>query len=327
VSFALLFRRRATDLPAKLLILLRNCVATIPLSTDVHFQSECCSEVTDICCGSYYRLPSFQPFQLGAPMKKVRTHLLATAAVVALSGSAFAADMGLPMKAPPAPAPIPYATWQGWYIGGAIGAARLNTTATLTAAPTGDSLPGNCSGGAFDESALGSCSTGTTGFTAGVQVGYDWQSRYFVYGVLADWTWTGLKHTVAPTMRSSLPFFTAKVDWLATFRGRMGLAVDDTLVYFTGGLALGDLRSSIGNSPNAFSGNNFTNQLNKVQAGWVAGAGVEHKLNQNWSMFGEFLYYDFGHDSASGSASNGNSYSTEFTHEIFQGKLGVNYRF
>jgi outer membrane immunogenic protein len=260
-------------------------------------------------------------------MKKVRTHLLATAAVVALSGSAFAADMGLPMKAPP-PAPIPYAGWQGWYIGGAVGAARLNTTGTLTGgSESGDSLPGTCSGGAFDRTAIGSCSTGTTGFTAGVQVGYDWQTRYFVYGVVADWTWTGLKHTVRNTVASSLPFFRAQVDWLATFRGRMGLAVDDTLVYFTGGLALGQLRSSMGNGPNVFSSANFDNALNKVQAGWVAGAGVEHKLTQNWSVFGEFLYYDFGHKSNTVAATAGNTYTSEFTHEIFQGKVGLNYRF
>jgi outer membrane immunogenic protein len=70
------------------------------------------------------------------------------------------------------------------------------------------------------------------------------------------------------------------------------------------------------------------NGLSTVRAGWVAGAGVEHKLTQNWSVFGEFLYYDLGRASASGTSVNGaNTYTTEFTHEIFQGKLGLNYRF
>jgi outer membrane immunogenic protein len=267
-------------------------------------------------------------------MKNLRTYLLTTAAVAALSGSAFAADMGLPMKAPPAPAPIPYTGWQGWYLGGAIGAARLNTTAATT-----DNFAGGGSGsvwpcGDFSTNTLG-CSTGTTGFTAGVQAGYDWQSRYFVYGVVADWTWTGLKHSINRTAAngSSFAAFQAKVDWLATFRGRMGLAVDDTLVYFTGGLALAQLKSSasagfdvgLGGS----SGITWNNSLDKIQAGWVAGLGVEHKLSQNWSVFTEFLYYDLGRTTASGQGTHtgGDSYSTEFTHEIFQGKLGVNYRF
>jgi len=61
-------------------------------------------------------------------MQRLRTQLLATAAAAALTGTAFAADMGVPMKAP-APAPILYTGWQGWYLGGSIGAARLNMTA------------------------------------------------------------------------------------------------------------------------------------------------------------------------------------------------------
>jgi len=255
-------------------------------------------------------------------MKKLRTHLLTTAAVVAASGSAFAADMGPPVKAP-LPAPIPYAQFQGWYLGGAIGAARLNVSATQTFGSTG--ICGN--DGATGTS--DSCTTSATGFTAGVQAGYDWQSRYFVYGVVADWTWTGLKHTLTSTPASaptSITFIQAKVDWLATFRGRMGLAVDDTLVYFTGGLALAELKSSVGH-PNCDSVKFCLNGLSKVQAGWVAGLGVEHKLTQNWSVFSEFLYHDFGHASASTTSKSGLGYTHEFTHEIFQGKVGVNYRF
>jgi outer membrane immunogenic protein len=253
-------------------------------------------------------------------MMKVRTHLLTTAAIVALGGTAFAADMGMPMKAP-APAPIPYAGWQGFYIGGSIGAARLNTTAAQTTAPATEAV-GPCAAENADDT-IGSCSTGTTGFTAGVQAGYDWQSRYFVYGVVADWTWTNLKHSLTNTGSSCLPFFQAKVNWLASFRGRMGLAVDDTFVYMTGGLALGELKSNAGVT---FGGTAYNNALSTTKAGWVAGAGVEHKLTQNVSVFTEFLYYDLGRASASG-PNPGGGYTTEFTHEIFQGKLGLNYRF
>lgn len=145
--------------------------------------------------------------------------------------------------------------------------------------------------------------------------------------MVADWTWTGLKHTVTNNnVAISLPFFQAKVDWLASFRGRMGLAVDDTLVYLTGGLALGELKSSAGvllQCPDEC----HDDALNKTPVGWVAGAGVEHKLSQNWSIFGEFLYYDLGTATARSTSPSGNAFSTEFTHEIFQGKLGVNFRY
>jgi outer membrane immunogenic protein len=215
--------------------------------------------------------------------------------------------MGVPMKAP-APAPILYTGWQGWYLGGSIGAARLNMTANQTVGPAF----GPCSrdSGAAIDLTLSSCSTGATGFTAGVQAGYDWQSEDFVYCVVADWTWTNLKHTVTNSA-ISIPFLQAKFDWLATFRGRMGMASASgkTLVYLTGGLALGDA-------------------LNKTQVGWVVGTGIEHKLSQHWSVFGEFLYYDFAKATAQSTTPDGsNAFVYEFTHEIFQGKLGVNYRF
>jgi len=259
-------------------------------------------------------------------MKKLRTQLLAAAAIVALGGAAYAADMGVPMKAP-APVPIPYTGWQGWYFGGSIGAARLNVTANQTAATSSGLGPCSNAGG---DLTLFSCSTGATGFTAGIQAGYDWQSEDFVYGVVADWTWTGLKHTVTnPTGAISIPFLQAKVDWLATFRGRMGMASASgkTLVYLTGGLALGKLKSNAGETfqcPNEC----FNAALSKTQVGWVVGAGIEHKLNQNWSVFGEFLYYDFAKASAQATTPDGtNAFVYDFTHEIFQGKLGVNYRF
>jgi outer membrane immunogenic protein len=253
-------------------------------------------------------------------MKKVRTQLLATAAVMTLSGAAYAADMGVPMKAPP-PAPIPYTNWQGFYVGGLVGVGRLNESAVVS--NTAAAKAGNGSlCGAYGTDA---CSYSATGAVAGVEVGYDWQNRYFVYGVAADWTWTGLKRT--HTEASGATFFThqAKVDWLASFRGRMGLAVDDTLVYFTGGLALAELKSnaSVGDA----GGVTGSVGLNKTQVGWVAGLGVEHKFNQNWSIKAEYLYYDLGHASANSlnTEHTGVTYTTDFFHEIHVGRVGLVY--
>src|SRR5262249_55119666 len=138
----------------------------------------------------------------------------------------------------------------------------------------------------------GSCATSATGAVAGVEIGYDWQDRYFVYGVAADWTWTGLKHTQSRTSGATVWTHQAKVDWLASFRGRMGLAVDSTLVYFTGGLALGELKSNASVSGlDATVGAINWGSLSKTQVGWVAGLGVEHKFNQNWAVKAELLYY------------------------------------
>jgi outer membrane immunogenic protein len=255
-------------------------------------------------------------------MNSLRVTLLTTTAAVALSGTAYAADMAV--KAPIAP-PIPYLAFQGWYIGGNIGVARLDAQATQVWNSEGEGY-GNCT--VYDTAqSQGACVGGASGLTAGVQGGYDWQNRSFVYGVAADWSWSGLNHTTQNYAQSSLPFFRAKVDWLATFRTRMGLAVEDTLVYVTGGLALADIKSGAGEALDCPS-YCYNNSPNKVRAGWVAGFGAEHKFNQNLSFFTEFRYYDFGHVNATSSTPDGtNTYTTEFFHQIFEARTGVNWRF
>lgn len=37
-------------------------------------------------------------------------------------------------------------------------------------------------------------------------------------------------------------------------------------------------------------------------AGWTLGAGLEYALARNWSLKGEYLYYDLGHLSTAGSS-------------------------
>ena len=81
-----------------------------------------------------------------------------------------------------------------------------------------------------------------TNFLLGVQAGYDWQDRYFVYGVAADWTWTNMKSSTIGNSGSLS--WENKVNWLASFRGRAGLALDTNLLYVTGGVALADIRNN-----------------------------------------------------------------------------------
>jgi outer membrane immunogenic protein len=202
----------------------------------------------------------------------------------------------------------------------------MNSNCTLTGTNIDflSNLP--CGGGGPDGGGMGSQVQNNTGVAAGVQVGYDWQSRSFVYGVVGDWTWTGTKQSQTGNFAETIPFLNTKVEWLASFRGRMGLAFEDTLVYFTGGVALGQIKDSAGLTGTCCG--NWTASIDQVRAGWVAGAGVEHRFTPNWSVVGEFLYYDLGHASATGTSPDGDiAYSTQFAHEIFVGRVGLNYRF
>jgi outer membrane immunogenic protein len=261
---------------------------------------------------------------MGVLMKKLRTQLLATAAVMTLSGAAYAADMGVPMKAPP-PAPIPYTNWQGFYIGGLLGVGRSNQQVNSYGGTTTTKTGSIC--GSYGAQ---SCTNDSTAFIGGVEVGYDWQSRYFVYGVAADWTWAGFKRDRTNASGASIWTHQSKIQWLASFRGRMGLAVDDTLVYFTGGLALGQVKVS-GQFADSSAVEAGPLNINKTQVGWVAGLGVEHKFNQNWSLKAEYLYYDLGKTSGNwqinaGGSDPGTTYTTDVNTQIHVGRVGLVYR-
>ena len=162
-------------------------------------------------------------------MKFRKNQLLATTCAFTLSGTL----VGVANAGPPTPPPM--TMWTGAYVGGNIGIARLNASATATNG-YGEGY-GPCTG----YYGIGSCTTSATGVAVGPEAGYDWQSGYFVYGVVGDWTYTGLKHTVAgaPFHTTNPASFTAQVDWLASFRGRAGMALDNTLLYLTGGVAFG----------------------------------------------------------------------------------------
>jgi outer membrane immunogenic protein len=71
--------------------------------------------------------------------------------------------------------------------------------------------------------------------------------------------------------------------WLSTFRGRLGYARDNWLLYATAGGALADVTSSIVAPAGTISDRQW-------HWGWSAGGGVEFKLNQGWSAKVEYLY-------------------------------------
>ena len=243
-------------------------------------------------------------------MTKWKQTLLATASGVVLAGSAYAAD--LPMKAAP-PAFVPAANWTGGYIGAHIGVGSYENTCAASAAGGSDY---SCSTEYYhsdhgrDINVLG-----------GIQAGYDWQyGRSFVFGVVGDWTWTNLKTNVF-NMSGSVSY-ESKVNWLASFRGRAGLALDDTLVYVTGGLGVGNFKENTG-----VGSAGEMPSFSKTLAGWVAGVGVEHKISRNWSVQFEYLRYDFGMNSVTYTdTSNTYTYHHNFTHVVDVGRIALNYR-
>jgi outer membrane immunogenic protein len=232
--------------------------------------------------------------------------LLIVAAIVGLgAGSASAADLPARpyTKAPPVVVPVAY-NWTGWYVGGNAGFAWTKSTDTLTSAnPAGN---GFVTGGEIATS----LPLDPKGFIGGGQFGYNWQSSsMWVVGFETDIQWAKLNTTAAmpgPNDFTRIVTANEKLDWFGTVRGRIGVTpTDRVLLYVTGGLAYGhaSLTTALtrpGSPPPAppdgcggFN-NCQSGSVTDTKIGWTVGGGLEWALVNNWSLKGEYLYYDLG---------------------------------
>jgi outer membrane immunogenic protein len=259
---------------------------------------------------------------------------------VLLASPAMAAD--LPVKAPPAPAPLPVAIsdWTGFYIGlnagGAWASADPNTSASCVPALGFPMAYLPC----IDVPLVGAAGTGSlssSNFIGGGQVGYNWQSNNTVLGVELDFDSFHIRasrqgsHLYSGLGSGFTVTNSVSTDWLFTARGRLGWAFNTLLAYATGGLALTNLGTSNTFTDPAIN-QSWTTSTTKV--GWTVGGGLEWALNRNWSVKAEYLYVKFASVNASGflvsatpppGYANAISTSTDLTAHI--ARAGVNYKF
>lgn len=196
------------------------------------------------------------------------------AAAVAASGAAAAAD--LPRSPAPyyAPAQSGLYNWGGAYAGLNLG---------------------------YEWGKVTNSAVEPSGVAGGGQIGYNWQSGQFVFGVETDVQFSGADDTFAPFKFSN--------PWFGTLRGRAGAAFNNVLLYGTLGLAYGSLKGEI-------PGLDET----RTEVGWAGGIGAEYGFNPNWSARVEYLYMDL--------ASRGFSITgTDNGLHVSMLRLGINYHF
>jgi outer membrane immunogenic protein len=150
------------------------------------------------------------------------------------------------------------------------------------------------------------------GFVGGGQLGYNWQTGAFVFGVEGDIQYTSLKSTAdlggGVTATGKIPAF-------ATARGRIGYAFDRWMVFGTGGFAYTKTDLSLTNGIATVSDS-------KWSSGYALGGGVEWALWDRWSVKAEYLYVHSGNvELTLGGVSGGGSYN------INVARAGLNYRF
>jgi outer membrane immunogenic protein len=208
-------------------------------------------------------------------------------------------------------------TWTGFYFGGSVGGGWMTNSATETVTST-SCEPLVCAligpaGSALAAGVPGALSTTRAGFLAGVQAGYNWQWGRYVLGVETDISGTSISGSSSFSNQAPIaaPFSVAafgaqseKLDYFGTIRGRAGyLVTDPLLAYVTGGFAYGDATSStsLGTTlvPGCLPGVGCLQAptgetSSSSRAGWTIGGGLEWMFARNFTVKGEYLYYDFG---------------------------------
>ncbi|NHT76928.1 outer membrane protein [Ferranicluibacter rubi] len=110
------------------------------------------------------------------------------------------------------------------------------------------------------------------GGAAGAHAGYNLQSGSIVYGIENDVNYNF-------DSKGS-----AKTEWDASGRARVGYALDRTLIFATAGVAAA---GAVVERPAA-------GKKDEILIGWTAGGGIEHAVTDNILVRGEYRYTDFG---------------------------------
>jgi outer membrane immunogenic protein len=218
-----------------------------------------------------------------------RKLLLASLGALALTGPVgLAADLGAPPPPPPYLPPPPLFTWTGIYVGGQVGyawgAGNFNGSGF-------DPLTG-----AFVVNNLGSRPNGVIG---GAHLGYHYQFNQFVLGVEGSVDGTSLSNTAVLALPVAFGGSTltarSTADVQGSIRGKAGIAWDRVMIYGTGGVAFGGFNNHLTLIAPAFIPPFFaTADIAHTRTGWTAGGGLEFAVTNNWWIYGEYRFSDFG---------------------------------
>ena len=262
---------------------------------------------------------------------KATLFLAAVVAAIAGMGSASAADMAV--KARPV-AVEPGYNWSGFYIGANVGAIESDGRSIQQCYNPAGVFNGAACGIIPDTNLSG------TGVLGGVQAGYNWQRDRWVFGVEGDGQGTSLKGS--STIGGAFPLIgggndpattifanSARLNWLATARVRVGVASGAALFYVTGGAAFGGVQTATDLSA-AGAINSYPSATDTTRSGWTAGGGIEWGFARQWSAKLEGLYYDLGSVTSLGaSVPPVVAYTIGSRLEIngWIARVGINYRF
>ena len=287
------------------------------------------------------------------------SHSLIVGGIVAVALTQIASAADLPRKAPAyQPPPPPVLSWAGWYVGLNAGwgwghnDGIENSVVSTFCDPTINSCNPNSLTNAMSAAVPLKFDTSPDGFIGGGQIGYNFQmTPGWLVGVEADFQGADIHGDASATNTTNVAGFATtvtiagtasqKLNFLGTLRGRLGWTpTAPLLLYVTGGLAYGHVETNVSFSehltacvcgPDPFS--SVSND--EWRAGWTVGGGLEWMFAPHWSVKGEYLYYDLGHQTLDSALSQVVSdikhanigISSEATFKGSIARVGVNYHF
>jgi outer membrane immunogenic protein len=232
----------------------------------------------------------------------MKKYLLATISALAfMGGGASAADLIPEFKA------AAFHNWSGFYVGVDVGTAWGSNN--------------------WDDRFDASFSTSypVSGVLGGVHGGWNYQTGPLVIGGEGNLAFTNARGS-APVVNEigenggGSANLASRVNWLATFVGRAGVANASTLYYLVAGFALKSEQHTADVSPG------FVSQtVRSSRSGYVLGFGAEFAVWQNWSAKLEYNYMDFGKRSFAFPAVEGEPILIDQQMHVV--KLGISYSF
>ena len=253
-------------------------------------------------------------------MKKFAFGMLAA---VAMTGSAFAADMAPRYTKAPPPAPVAIYSWTGCYIGANVGGGWHKFE---------QNAPRNTNNVAFVPP-LDMGSSDNNAFIGGAQIGCDYQfAGNWVVGVQGMFDFGDIRsRNNLPDARVAAiaPYSDNRTRDIYTGTARLGyLFAPQVLGYVKGGGAW--TRTSV-NQYGTIPAPTFLSQFGSAdRSGWTVGGGLEYMFAKGWSVFGEYNYMDFGTKTVNyvtAPVAVGNPDVVRTKLETSTALVGVNYKF
>jgi outer membrane immunogenic protein len=254
-------------------------------------------------------------------MRHLTRIILVVSAAGAIVDAASAADLPARIYTK-TPVAAPF-TWTGSYVGLYVGGASASGNAVTTDPVSPAGIPYN----GVAPVAYGLDAS----FIAGYTGGYNYQfAPNWVVGYEGEMGYMRFRGSAImnplPAGNSDTTASTGIGDWYSAYTARLGYAVDRSLIYLKGGLAIARIETGVLDVTPAPT---LDTMSHKWRAGYAVGGGWEYAFDAKWSLKAEYLYLGIENNFATFGVPSGfvvADSSTTRIPGIHTGKIGLNYK-